>query len=232
MRVSRKFSFVLAVSLLVFLPLGCSTTQQQAGVTAPQTLLSGISPRPWAEANQPTDGSIAKRFQDAAPQNRTAVESAMELLEKHAELSRQAAELERKNQDYLAENNRLKEQITALETELAQAQKELTQANDLLVEMRIELNNWKTNILGFRDEMRQAEMAQLEALLKILKVLGGEVTADLSEGQDIEDTAVTSVSPGPPGQLAPASPDARPSGASRGGGAKSQEAPTPGAGNG
>jgi 5-enolpyruvylshikimate-3-phosphate synthase len=43
------------------------------------------------------------------------------------------------------------------------------------------LNNWKMNILGYRDEMRDAETAQLEALLKILKALGGEVETDPNE---------------------------------------------------
>ena len=59
-----------------------------------------------------------------------------------------------------------------------QTKKELTQANELLIEMRIELNNWKTNILGFRDEIRDTEKAQFEALLKILEVLGGEIETD------------------------------------------------------
>src|SRR4030042_255070 len=52
--------------------------------------------------------------------------------------------------------------------------KERGEANDLLTEMRVELNNWQANVIGFRDEMRDADKAQLEALLKILQVLGGE----------------------------------------------------------
>lgn len=215
MLVSKKFGFVLTASLLVLLQLGCSSPEQQVGVTAPQALLSGSS----GESVEPPDISIVKRFQDAAPQNRTAVESAMELLEKHAELSRQAAELDRKNQSLLADNDRLKAQAASLEAELKQSQKELTEANDLLVEMRIELNNWKTSILGFRDEIRQAETAQLEALLKILGLLGGEVTPDLiggqsAQGQDTEPTTATGMSPQQPDQ------------------AKSQETPTPGESNG
>jgi hypothetical protein len=46
-----------------------------------------------------------------------------------------------------------------------------------LIEMLSELNNWKNNILGFRGEMREAAKAQLEALLKVLEVLGGEMEA-------------------------------------------------------
>jgi len=222
MQVGRKMGLFLTVSLLLL--SGCSTPQQQAGAIQQDSLLHGSS----SGSVDPQGSSIVKRFQDAAPQSRTAVESAMELIEKHTELSKQAAELEKTNQGLTAENNRLKAQVTSLESELKQAQKELTEANDLLVEMRIELNNWKTNILGFRDEMRQAEMAQLESLLKILKVLGAEVTPELIagqsvKGQDTEDTTATGASPRQPGQLAPGSPDA-----SGGGGAKVQKAPTPG----
>jgi hypothetical protein len=50
--------------------------------------------------------------------------------------------------------------------------------------MRIELNNWKTNIIGFRDEMRDADKTQLQALLRILKALGGEVSPEVSRQQD------------------------------------------------
>jgi hypothetical protein len=93
--------------------------------------------------------------------------------------------------------------------------------------MRIELNNWKTSILGFRDEMRQADIAQLETLLKILKILGGEVTVQSAQGRQSDDRSPTSASARQPGQLAPASPDA-----SQGGGVKVQEAPASGENNG
>ena len=38
-----------------------------------------------------------------------------------------------------------------------------------------ELTNWKTNVLGFREEIRSAEQAQLDALHRVLKLLGGEL---------------------------------------------------------
>jgi chromosome segregation ATPase len=127
--------------------------------------------------------SVANRFQESAPKS-TVVESAMELSQKHALLSEQAAELRRRNKELASSNQRLKEQVVALEAKFLQAQKELTEANDILVAMRIELNNWKLNILGFRDEMRDAETAQLEALMKILKVLGGEVMVKSAKNND------------------------------------------------
>lgn len=207
MQVGRKMGLFLTVSLLLL--SGCSTPQQQTGAIGatrsgnPQqdsSLRGGSS-----GSVDPQSSSIVKRFQDAAPQSRTAVESAMELIEKQTELSKRAADLEKTNQGLSAENSRLKAQVASMESELKQAQKELTEANDLLVEMRVELNNWKSDILGFRDEMRQAEMAQLESLLKILKVLGGEVTPELTAGEsvkgpDTDDTTATSASPRQPGQ--------------------------------
>ena len=42
------------------------------------------------------------------------------------------------------------------------------------LEMHVELNQWKADVLGFRDEMRKAEAAQLQALGKILRILGAE----------------------------------------------------------
>ena len=124
---------------------------------------------------KPQNPSVANRFQESAAQKPTVVESAMELSQRYAKLSEETALLRQQNRD-LAENNQLlDEQVVALKAQLQQTQKELSEANDILIAMQIELNCWKTDILGFRDEMRDAETAQLEALLKILKVLGGEV---------------------------------------------------------
>lgn len=119
----------------------------------------------------------AKRFQDTPLEGRTAVESAIELSEKYARLSDQTAALREENQSLAADNEALLQQIATLEAKLKKTQKELGEANDLLIEMLTELNHWKANILGFRGEMRDAAKAQLEALLKVLEILGGEMDA-------------------------------------------------------
>jgi len=137
---------------------------------------------------KPQSNNIEKRFQKSTPQGPTAVETAIELSQKHAELSEQAALLRQKNQKLTDQNNRLEKLLADSKTQLAQTQKELTEANDLLIEMTIELNNWKTNILGFQDEIRKADTAQLQALLKILKVLGGEVNAESDQSQHADLT--------------------------------------------
>jgi chromosome segregation ATPase len=100
--------------------------------------------------------------------------SAVELTARYTELADKAAQFQQQNLVLGEENERLKKQVDTLETQLKQTQAELTEANNLLVEMLGELNNWKSDILGFRNEMRVAAKTQLEALLKILEVLGAE----------------------------------------------------------
>lgn len=109
------------------------------------------------------------------PQSPTAVESAIAISDKYAKLSEEAAALRQNKQTIEAENKRLKDDLQTCRTQSEQTQKELTQANDLLLQTRLELNNWKNDVLGFRGEMRDADKAQLDALLKILKLMGGEV---------------------------------------------------------
>jgi len=75
-----------------------------------------------------------------------------------------------------------------------------------MIEMRIELNNWKTNILGFREEMRDADTAQLQALLRILNILGGEIKAESAQHENArassepQPNSSADASQGEPGQ--------------------------------
>jgi chromosome segregation ATPase len=129
----------------------------------------------WRLDASPGQTDVAsQRFSSAETQGPTAVESAIALSDKYAKLSEETSMLRQQKQNLDVENQQLKEQSQSCRSQLEQAQKELGEVNDLLVEMRVELNNWKQDVLGFRDEMRDAEKAQLEALLKILKLLGAE----------------------------------------------------------
>lgn len=159
-----KKTILLLSSIPIFLLSNCVSVQEPPRYAA----------RPAPDQKQ-MNSSVANRFQESAVDKPTVVESAMELSQKHAKLSEEAAELRQQNRDLTLTNQQLTGQVTALDAQLKQTQKELSEANDILISMRIELNNWKMDILGFRDEMRDAETAQLEALLKILRVLGGEV---------------------------------------------------------
>jgi len=155
MRTNMKLILSLVLTTQILLTAGCSDQKAKVAVNPDDPLA-----KYWNEI-------IAKRFQESAAQSSTAAESAIELSQKYAALSEEAASLRQKNQQ-------LQEQTAGFEAQLSQTQKELAEANNLLIEMRVELNNWKSNIMGFRDEIRDAETAQLEALLRILKVLGGQ----------------------------------------------------------
>jgi chromosome segregation ATPase len=153
----RLAALLLAVTSMMG---GCTSSPSRSGAAG-------------AESGQAT----AQRFQDTPLEGRTPVESAIQLSEKYARLTEQNATMRQENQRLTADNESLRQQVASLETKLKQAQKELGEANDLLIEMLTELNNWKSNILGFRSEMRQAAQAQLEALVKVLEILGGQAQA-------------------------------------------------------
>jgi len=167
-QINKKIVVFLTSSVIIFALTGCKSPYSD--------LLPDPKPDPVRQQQQ--NKSMAKRFQQSAPIGRSTIDSTIELLKKHSDLTEQMVLLRKKNEMLTDSNNQLKEQLATLKPELAQTKKELTQANELLIEMRIELNNWKTNILGFRDEMRDTEKAQFEALLKILEVLGGEIETD------------------------------------------------------
>jgi chromosome segregation ATPase len=170
-----KLCFTLAiVSTLAALAFSGCTDEQAA-----RALLTKPEAKPDTQIPD-----TARRFRQNAPQQPTAVESAIELSRKYARLSEETAALRAENQRLLAEKNNFDAVLDETKAELAQAQKELAEANTLLVDMRVELNNWKTDVLGFRGEIRDAEKAQLEALLKILTILGGRVTLQETKALD------------------------------------------------
>jgi len=163
MQVRTKNLILLLMLPLILCESGCSVSRRAVDAI--------VLPGPVND--QPSE-SVAKRFKEPASSGTTVVDSAIELSEKFAKLSNEAQLLRQENMDLITRNQELKERIVVIETQLQRSKMELNQANDLLVEMRVELNNWKTDVLGFRNEIRDAEKAQLEALLKILVVLGGE----------------------------------------------------------
>lgn len=174
MKTQRKTILILLSLMMISLLLSCSSVQKPMQVI--------IQPEPEPVEKQ-QNISIANRFRESAFQNPTVVESAMELSKKYFTLSEEAVVLRQLNKELIVQNKQLGDKAAALDTQLKQAQKELNEANNFLIEMRVELNNWKVNILGFRDEMRGAEKAQLEALFKILKALGGEVKVETAHGK-------------------------------------------------
>jgi len=129
-----------------------------------------------SEQNNPA----VNRFQEPSPDGTTPVETAIKISEKYAKLTEEAAQLRQENKQLSVQNIELNTQLDSTNEKLVQAEQELKEANDMLIDMRIELNNWKVDVLSFRDEMRNADKAELQALLKILKTLGGDTNLENS----------------------------------------------------
>ena len=113
----------------------------------------------------------------------TAVENALVWSEKYADAVEKLVLMQQENRFLSEDNSKQAEQVAKLQAELRQCQKELGEANAMLIDMRTELKNWKADVLGFRQEMREAQQAQLIALRSVLKLLGGEVIAAAPDSQ-------------------------------------------------
>ena len=112
---------------------------------------------------------------ETGKETNNAVDAAMEWARKYSEASAKRDQLLQENRRLRQKQLTHQQQVTKLKTELSSAEKELAQANTMLLEMKTELEKWKTNVLGFRNEMRQSQKAQLDALVRILTLIGGEV---------------------------------------------------------
>jgi len=109
---------------------------------------------------------------------RGGVDIAMQWSSRYAEVAERLMVIERENHELTESNQRLQVDLQRTQDELERTQQELTEANRMLVDLHQELDSWKRDVLSFRDEMRRAQAAQLNALQKVLKVLGGEVPAE------------------------------------------------------
>jgi hypothetical protein len=188
MKTKQRIILSLILSLLISLPVGCTLTKEPGKLS-----IQPVSARqPETNVKQVSSDAVGNRFREPASQGQTPVESAIELSRKYARLSEEAAFMQQQNKDLIAKNRLFRDQNTALKAQLQQTQKELTEANELMIEMRIELNNWQNNVLGFRDEIRDAESAQLQALLSILKILGGDIKAETVQYEKVSSADVTS----------------------------------------
>lgn len=130
---------------------------------------------------------------DREGQGETAVENALIWSEKYAEAVENLASTQQEKHELEEKNRQQLGQVLRLQQELKQCQQELADSNAMLIEMKGELASWKANVLGFRQEMQQAQAAQLIALGRVLKLLGGEAPGqdtDLATGgeQDREET--------------------------------------------
>jgi hypothetical protein len=123
---------------------------------------------------EPKVDRTAAKYDSGTNESLTSVESALILSEKYATLAVESEKMRQENKKLTEDNVDLSKKMAALQAEFDQVSKELKDANAMLIDMRIEINNWKNSVLGFRDEMRASQGAQLDAMLRIMKLLGGE----------------------------------------------------------
>ncbi len=131
-------------------------------------------PDPPEQASYLKETGVRPDEEAASP---TAVESALAWSEKYSRAVEQLSRQQQEAHKLAEEKRQLNQKIAALEAELAQTRQELQEANDLLLDVRRANQRWKTDVLGYRDELRQAHEAELTALYKVLRLLGGEVPA-------------------------------------------------------
>ena len=149
------------------------------------------------EAQYLQHATVAKETEAPLP---TAIESALLLQDKYSRTLEDLNREQQRNRDLADQNQKVAASAAKLQSELAQAQQELTEANNLLVQMRQELDKWKSDVLGYREETRRAHEAELEALAKVMTLLGAEVPKPASAA------AEKPAAPPPEKPVAPAQP--------------------------
>ena len=114
----------------------------------------------------------------------SALAAAQNWKDKYTARTEECLKLQRESTALDAANRDLKAELVATASEMAQAKKELSEANTTLKELDAELAKWQQDVLGFRDEMRLAQRAELELLVKMVVLLGGEapIADDKAEG--------------------------------------------------
>ena len=161
--------WTIFASTLLILTTGCRVIEERV-IYESSTSTPQAAP---AAASQPNAEVLERRFAGSETQA-DAVQSAVAWAQKYEQAVEQNNQLREKNNLLVLQNSQLSRRAEDAAAELERTRKELEEANAFMQEMHVELNKWKSDVLGFRDEMRLAQKAQLEALGRILQVLGAE----------------------------------------------------------
>ena len=157
--------FVLAATMLT----GCRLVDEPIGIEVTRRRQPQPAPPP-AVANE----SIERRFTETETESTDAVQSALMWSQRYEDLLAKTEKLRETKNTLSVENIDLTYKLTETKAELDRTKAELAEANNFLHEMQMELTKWKSDVLGFRDEMRKAQATQLEALQRVLRILGAE----------------------------------------------------------
>lgn len=170
-----RMSVIVAVSMM--LVVGCGYVDEPIELQTVE--LPGMRKAEPVIVKPPADATISNRFTSVAQESETGTDAGA-WSRKYEELSAKYTLLVEENMGLAKERNDLKKQLMVLQDELTGTKKELADANVFLQDMHKELTEWKGDVLGFRDEMRQAEGAQIQALTKIMRLLGAETSEPVS----------------------------------------------------
>lgn len=168
--------------------LSVMTLAMAAGCEPSNISYQGLTPQLTPMNNEQRLQSVAhiqdeSIVGDGATDGRGATDVALEWADKYAKVSRELVYSDKRNRELEKEKAALSQQIAQLETELKQARSELDDANVMLDEMKRDLNDWRKNVLAYRKEIMASDAAQLNALQKILEMLGGEVNGGALQAQ-------------------------------------------------
>ncbi|MCE5326292.1 MAG: hypothetical protein LLG01_07730 [Planctomycetaceae bacterium] len=110
----------------------------------------------------------------------SAVDTALAWAKKYAEAQMRVATLEQENRTLSDRNRVVTTQLDTAKGQLTTAQRELAEANAMMKDLEARLAKWQESVLGYRQEMREAQKAQMDAMVKVIRLLGGEAPATQS----------------------------------------------------
>lgn len=176
---NRKITLIILTALTLG-SFGCNIVDEPIEIMMPDLSKPKTQPS--------TAAATGERFTDPQADKSGAVERALMWSQKYDELSVKVEKLMERNSTLVEENVANKHQLAQLQIEYDQTKKELDEANTFLQEMHLELTRWKSDVLGFRNEIRKAQTTQLNALSRILRILGAEMVepAEVNTDQELK----------------------------------------------
>ena len=168
-----KYIVMILFVVPVLASAGCRMPEDSIGIE-----VFSVQDQGSKDVSLSNNDDMAERFTD--PGRSSDGETVAMWAMRYDKLSEKADNLSEDNRKYSIENSELKHKITELEGQLASTKSELDDAVKFLGDMQVELVNWKRDVLGYRKDIKSAHDAQIRALTKIVRLLGGE-TADMGE---------------------------------------------------
>lgn len=175
-----KLTKLILISLTLIVFTSCSVVDKPIAIQlTPSPSTSGLAqPAILTGTNAPAPEKnnrvIERRFVDSRNDSTDAIGNALTWAKRYEDLSLKTEKFRETNNRQLIEIINLKNNIAKLEAGQKQTIGELRDATDFMEAQQLELTRWKSDVLGFRNEMRAAQATQLKALIKVLKLLGAE----------------------------------------------------------